>query len=226
MIIKIKEKQKYIKIYDLDMNFIGSFYTAREASGHIGAVHATIFSAMNRSIPLYNKYYIKTEGPSHIEYTKEIDAPIVIRNYTECRKCGVTLCEKNEFLTASPSCREKGIEHRFANCRQCVKKTNYCNIKYDDPILHELCKKQAVVMYNKLYPKKHKEVIRKNARRTSSMRKFLLTDNTVIGRLIESVGIQKILGRKPKKSEITPSMIDAKRKHILLTRKLKNQMYE
>lgn len=224
MIIKTKEKQKYIKIYDLDMKLIGSFYTGREASAHIGAAHGTIFGAMNSNIPLYNKYYVKTEGPSHIEHTKKVDSYTILRKYHQCRKCGITLCEKNEFLTASSSCRKKGIKHRSADCRQCIKKTNYCNIKYDDPVLNELCKKQAVVQYNKVYPKKHREAIRKNARITSMMRDFLLTDSVVISRLVESEGIKRILGRKIKKSEITPSMIDAKRKHILLTRKLKNQM--
>jgi hypothetical protein len=221
MIIKIKEKQKYIKIYDLNMKLIGSFYSGREASKYIGAVHSSIFSAMNSNIPLYNKYYIKTKGPSYIEHTKKVDSYTIIRNYDQCRKCGITLCEKNEFLTASPSCKKKGIKHRFADCRHCVKKRNICGISYDNPVLNELCKKQAVVLYNKLYPKKHREAIRENRKRTKNKSRSLLTDSIVRHDLIHSTKIQKILGRKLKKSEITPAMIDVKKKHILLTRILK-----
>jgi hypothetical protein len=221
MIIKVKEKQKYIKVYDLNMKLIESFYSAREASRYIGAVHSTIFSAMNKSYALYNKYYIKTEGLSHIEYTKEIDAPVVKGLYTECRKCGITLCEKNQFLTETGKAKEKGVKHKFGDCRQCVKKTNHCNIKYDDPVLNELCKKQAVVLYNKLYPKKHRETINRNNRNTKNKNRSLLTDSIVINDLIHSTKIQKILGRRIEKSEITPIMIDVKRKHTLLTRTLK-----
>tara|TARA_R110000868_G_scaffold96528_2_gene265648 strand:+ start:125 stop:802 length:678 start_codon:yes stop_codon:yes gene_type:complete len=223
MIIKIKEKQKYIKIYDLDMNFIGSFYTAREASRHVGAVHATIFSAMNRSIPLYNKYYIKTEGPSHIEYTKEIDAPIVIRNYTECRKCGVTLCEKNEFLTASPSCRKKGIKHRFSKCAHCTRKRNVCRVYYSNMELQELSVIQNVVIENKVYSYQNRSEINFNNNKRNLNYRNDLHDSYIIKCLQDAATVHKALGRALKKEEITPKLMDVKRKHILLTRKLRNQ---
>jgi hypothetical protein len=221
MIIKVKEKQKYIEVYDLDMKLIGKFFSSREASEYISVGHSTILQAIKHGKPIYNKYYVKTQGPPYIEYTKKVNSYTIIRNYNHCRKCGIPLCEKNEFLTASPSSRKKGIKHRFADCRYCVKKRNVCGIRYDDPVLNELCKKQAVILYNKMYSIQHKEILQdKNSKRNKKDRR-LLHDDIIIRDIIKSSKIQKILGRKIKKSEITPSMIDVKRKHILLTRKLK-----
>jgi hypothetical protein len=65
-----------------------------------------------------------------------------------------------------------------------------------------------------------------NARKTKYKRRSELTDNIVIHDLIYSHGIIRKLGRPLKKEEITPIMIDVKRKSILLTRKLKEQGYE
>jgi hypothetical protein len=71
MIIKVKEKQKYLKVYDIDMNLIGSFYTIKEAAKYINVEEKTLWSAKKRGSLLFGNYYIKTEGPVFIEHTKE-----------------------------------------------------------------------------------------------------------------------------------------------------------
>jgi hypothetical protein len=151
---------------------------------------------------------------------------IIIRKNTHCKKCNIELCEKNEFLSYGGQGMKKGCKYRHTTCKHCVKNYNSCRIKYDDPVLNELCKKQGVYLYNKLYVKKHKSTILMNARKTKYKRRSELTDNIVIHDLIYSHGIIRKLGRPLKKEEITPIMIDVKRKSILLTRKLKEQGYE
>ena len=98
--------------------------------------------------------------------------------------------------------------------------------KSDDPVLNELCKKQGEYLYNKLYAKKHLSTIRLNARITKNKRRSELTDNIIINDIISSPAIIKRLGRPLTKDEITPTMIDVKRKSILLTRTLKDKYYE
>ena len=150
----------------------------------------------------------------------------IIRKNTHCKKCNIELCEKNEFLSYGSQGQQKGFKYRHTECKQCVKKYNSCRIKYDNPVLNELCKKQGVYFYNKLYAKKHKSTIILNARVTKNKRRSELTDNIIINDIISSPGIIKRVGRPLTKNEITPTMIDVKRKSILLTRTLKDKYYE
>ena len=224
MIIKVKEKQKYLKVYDINMNLIGSFYTTKEASEYINVIEPSLWGAKNRNVPLYGKYYIKTEGPAFIEYNKEIDSYTVIRKYTECSSCGVTLCEKNEFLTASVGTRKKGIKHRFSKCSHCTKKRNVCRVYYSDIELQELSVIQNVVIENKVYSHQNRSEINFNTSKRQFNYRNDLHDSYIIKCLQEAATVRKALGRKIKKEEITPSMMLVQKKSILLTRKLKQKV--
>lgn len=150
----------------------------------------------------------------------------IIRKNTHCKKCNIELCEKNEFLSHGSHGKQKGVKYRHTTCKHCVKNYNSCRIKYHDPVLNELSKKRAEYLYNKLYNKKHVATIRLNARISKNKRRSDLTDNIIINDIISSPAIIKRVGRPLTKDEITPTMIDVKRKSILLNRTLKNKYYE
>jgi hypothetical protein len=226
MIIKVKEKQKYLKVYDIDMNLIGSFYTIKEAAKYINVEEMRLWSAKKRGSLLFGNYYIKTEGPVFIEHTKEIDSYTVIRNHTKCSKCGVVLCSKNEWLNKSKGTTKNRI--RNYKCKNCIRNNNKCLVKYDNPVLEKLSKKQYFIIHNKFYHKSFsidkKESRKKDCRNRAKQNRVILTDSIIITDLLACRTIKTALGRRIKKEEITPSMMEAKKKSILLTRKLKQKV--
>lgn len=144
----------------------------------------------------------------------------IIRNHTHCKKCNIKLCEKNEWLSWGGSGFKNGYKYRHTTCRQCVRKNTTCQVRYESTELNELCKKQAVIIYNRIYGLNNREAINKNGNKSKAIRVENLTDSIVVDRIVESHAIKKLLGRKLTREEVTPTMIDLQRKMTLTRRNL------
>jgi len=141
----------------------------------------------------------------------------VVRNHTICKKCGVSLCKKNERLYKRSY---KGVEY-FLNMGVCIschgRPSKACRFKYEDPTLEKLSLYQHQRIDKKIYHFKNIKACREKSRNRARKQSINLDDKYVIHSLlsIKDLGLTRDV--------ITPEMIKTKRKQLKIYRELKNQ---
>lgn len=141
----------------------------------------------------------------------------VVRNHAVCKKCNITLCEKNEMLYKRSY---KGVEY-FLNmgvCRSCYgRSSNFCRYQYEDPILEKLSIAQHQKIDKRVYHNKNIEVQRERLRNHATKQRTNIDDKYVIQCLL------LIKDFNLTRSNITAEMIETKRKQLKVYRELKTQ---
>jgi hypothetical protein len=140
----------------------------------------------------------------------------IIRNHTVCKKCNITLCEKNEMLYERSY---KGVKYslNMGQCKACHSKTSFCKYKYEDPILNEY----SLIEYKRVAKKLHhfRNAETYKARSREFARNAILNISDDYSRLCLLSHPYLDL----KRSDITPEMIELHRKQLIVKRKLKKQ---
>lgn len=141
----------------------------------------------------------------------------VVRNHIVCKKCNITLCEKNEMLYKRSY---KAVEY-FLNmgvCRSCYgRSSNFCRYQYEDSILEKLSIAQHQKIDKKVHQLKNVEKYRERTRNHATKQRVNIDDKYVIQCLLLIKDFN--LTRKT----ITPEMIQTKRKQLRIYRELKTQ---
>jgi len=76
----------------------------------------------------------------------------IVKNHTNCKKCGVELIEKNSRLATYD--KNSGLYFVRSSCIYCSRKAKFCIFKYEDPELEKLATKQAKMLHSKSYYKR------------------------------------------------------------------------
>jgi hypothetical protein len=131
------DKPKNIKVYDLEKNLIGEFFSYNEVVDFTGASYHAIKGAVHRRSCVSRKYYIILDG--------NINGKIS----NVCNKCGVSLCEKNSVIS-------EGVLRSKFTCKHCFRNVKYCSYQYEDHKLEMLAKFNAKKDSFKIYYNRHK----------------------------------------------------------------------
>jgi hypothetical protein len=141
----------------------------------------------------------------------------VVRNHAVCKKCNITLCEKNEMLYKRSY---KGVEY-FLNMGVCIscygRPSKACRYQYEDPVLEKLSILQHQKIDKGIYHHKNIEAQRERLRNLAAKQRVNIDDKYVIQCLLLIKDFN--LTRKT----ITPEMIETKRKQLRVYRELKTQ---
>jgi len=143
----------------------------------------------------------------------------------ECKSCGVQLSEKNESIIKSQ------INNRATRCKSCVYGTNFCLYIYPTKELEKLSIVQSRVLRNKLYRKKYPERIKCGVKKSQlkyqeKYYKKAALKNTEFRETLHDTYVRtRILQTIPDLTyeDITPELIEIKRKQLLIKREFKNQ---
>lgn len=140
----------------------------------------------------------------------------IIRNHTVCKKCNITLCEKNEMLYKRSY---KGVKYflNMGQCKACHSKTSFCKYKYEDPILNDYSLIQYKRVARKVHHFKNAEEYRVRNREFARNAIFNISDNYSRLCLLSHPYLNL------ERSDITPEMIEIHKKQLIVKRKLKNQ---
>ena len=140
---------------------------------------------------------------------------------TVCIQCNVDLCEKNEQIIAS------NVNHRSNKCKTCTYNYNSCKVFYPTQELQNLSKKRNKYFNLKIdkvrrpdvYKKSFKEAFAKNKDRyLISAKIYAETQRNELG---DNYVKQRIVAAgKLKTNEVTPQLIEIKRKQLELIRTL------
>jgi hypothetical protein len=144
---------------------------------------------------------------------------------TECKSCGVKLSEKNECIIKSK------INNRATRCMSCVYSKTYCTYQYSIPKFEELSKIQCRIIGRSLYKKRNLEKVKQSAKnsflkykdkyyKNAAFKQTYLRE-TLNNTYVRSRILQTIPGLTY--NDVTPELIEIKRKQILIKRNLKNQ---
>ena len=139
----------------------------------------------------------------------------IVRIATTCKKCGVSLCEKNEKFNQNQTYKR----YRMYICRHCYDNSSYCKTTYTDPKLDILCKKR-VKLINAYCSKR---------RRIETRKLYVNAKNAKEREELSDIYIIKVLLSDKKKLfkstfDITPELIEIKRKQISIYRALKQKI--
>jgi hypothetical protein len=226
--VELIEKNSRLSTYDKD----SGLYFVRSACNH--CARKATFCTFKYEDPQLEKIAAKQAKILHNKsYYKRILKPkkeavkIPYVEPTECKQCGVELCDKNELYIVSE------VNHKSAKCNACTHKCRSCKVIYPNKKLQELSKiknKQLNLKLNKVRnPEVYKEALKatftKNKDKYAAIQKVYankqrteLGDTYVKQRITSSFR----LGVK----EITPQLIEVKRKQLELIRTIKQIEYE
>lgn len=130
-----------------------------------------------------------------------------------CKKCGVSLCDKNKI---------KIKKHIRIVCKSCHNNTNYCTVIYNSEELNilskKICKKYNHSKAKKKYYRnnilKYKEYHKEYQKEYQKEKSKILSDYYIKRTLLIH---DKMLSSK----NITPELIELKRKQLILKRNVK-----
>jgi hypothetical protein len=135
----------------------------------------------------------------------------IVRIATTCKKCGVTLCEKNEMFNQNQTYKM----YRMYICKHCWNGVTYCRVVYKDPELKTLSQKKNILI--NAYCSKRRNIDRRKL--------YVNAKNAKEREQLSDIYIIKVLLSDKKKlfkstSEITPELIEIKRKQLKIHRML------
>jgi hypothetical protein len=135
----------------------------------------------------------------------------IVRIATICKRCGVSLSSKNEKFNQNQTYKI----YRMHVCRHCWAGVTYCRVIYKDPELKTLSQKRNILI--NAYCSKRRNIDKRKL--------YVNAKNAKEREKISDIYIIKLLLSDKKKlfkstSEITPELIEIKRKQIQLYRML------
>jgi hypothetical protein len=120
----------------------------------------------------------------------------------ECIKCGVILCDKNEYKSRTYS---SGKKAKSSICKHCRAKSSFCYYNYEDPKIEKLSLKRNKDIANQISWYKNGEAYRE---RDVLYKKKLTAD------LHDKYITKVLLGDGYSKQEITPKLIESRRAQL------------
>jgi hypothetical protein len=206
-----KKMGAQIKVYDLQDNLLYEFDTYGEAAKFLKTTQSNIVNTCHRFGVFANKYKIRSKSSSP-------DAKEIIRMKLKANNdnwCKVKYPTPELNALASKKCQEITYKIYYANNKEVIYERirEYLNRTFDARKL----KNKEYYATNKEYIRaKHSEWLKNNKQWAVSYRKQAsenLTDDYVKRTLMTTIGLKTI--------DITPEMIEIKRKQISLYRELK-----
>jgi hypothetical protein len=200
-----------VKIYDLDDNLLFESNTYREAAEFLGTTQSNVVNTCMRFGVFDNKYKIRSKSSS-LEKKELLNKQVKANNDNWCR-----IEYPTPEINALASKRGQEITYKiyYANNKEiiCERIREYLNRTFDA----RKFKNKEYYATNKEYIRaKHSEWLKNNKQWAVSYRKQAsknLTDDYVKRTLMTTIGLKTI--------DITPEMIEIKRKQISLYRELK-----
>lgn len=213
-----KTRKKYqeqmgaqVKVYDLNDNLLFEFNTYTEAAEFLGTKQSNVVNACMRFGVFQNKYKIRSKSSS-LEKKELMKRQLKANNDNWCR---VKYSTPELNALASKRCQEITWKIYYANNKEtiCERIREYLNRTFDARKL----KNKEYYTTNKEYIRaRHSEWLKNNKQWAVAYRKQAsenLTDDYVKRTLMTTIGLKTI--------DITPEMIEIKRKQISLYRELK-----
>lgn len=200
-----------VKIYDLDDNLLYEFNTYGETAKFLNTSQSNIVNTCYRFGVFANKYKIRSKSSS--PNAKEIIRMKLKANNDNWCRVKYSTPELNTL--ASKKCQEINYKIYYANNKEIIYKRTreYLNRTFDVRKL----KNKGYYATNKEYIRaRHSEWLKNNKQWAVSYRKHAsenLTNDYVKRTLMTTIGLKAI--------DITPEMIEMKRKQISLYRELK-----
>jgi hypothetical protein len=145
----------------------------------------------------------------------------------ECKQCGVKLCDKNELYIVS------AVNHKSAKCKTCTYGYKSCKVVYPTEELQILSKKNNIRLNLKIDKVRNPEVYKAALKVTLEKYKDKYTVNQKVYSKKQRTALgdvyikQRIAGNhKLNVQQITPELIEVKRKQLELIRTIKQIEYE
>ena len=213
-----KTRRKYkeqmgaqVKVYDLNDNLLFEFNTYGEAAKFLKTAQSNIVSTCQRFGVFANKYKIRSKSSSP-------DAKEIIRMKLKANNdnwCRVKYSTPELNALASKRCQEITYKIYYANNKEIIYERirEYLNRTFD---VRKLKNKEYYDTNKEYIRARHSEWLKNNKQWALSYRKRAsenLTDDYVKRTLMTTIGLKTI--------DITPEMIEIKRKQISLYRELK-----
>jgi len=200
-----------VKVYDLNDNLLYEFNTYGEAAKFLKTTQSNIVNTCYRFGVFADKYKIRSKSSSP-------DVKEIIRMKQKAKNenwCRITYATPELNELASKRCHEINYKLYYTNNREIIyqRVKDYYNRAFD---VRKLKNKEYYATNKEYIRARHSEWLKNNKEWATSYRKQAsenLTNDYVKRALMTTVGL--------KASEITPEMIDMKRKQISLYRELK-----
>jgi hypothetical protein len=220
--VKLIEKNSRLSTYDKDsgLYFVRSTcnYCARKVKycvlkyedpelEKLAAKQAKVLHCKN--------YYRKVIKPKRDAVKVPYEAPKF------CIQCNIELCEKNEQIILS------NVNNRGSKCKTCTHGYNSCKVFYPTKELQELSKinnKKLNLKLNKIrHPEMYREALKNSLAKNKD--KYLITAKFYADKQRNELGDNYVKQRivssgKLKTKEVTPRLIEIKRKQLELIRTL------
>lgn len=200
-----------VKIYDLNDNLLFESNTYGEAAEFLGTTQSNVVNTCMRFGVFGNKYKIRSKSSS-LEKKELLRKQLKSKNELWCR---INYSSKELNILASKRCQEITYKIYYANNKEviCKKIREYLNKTFN---VRKLKNKKYYATNKEYIRARHSEWLKNNKQWAVSYRKRgskNLTDDYVKRSLMTTVGLKAI--------DITPKMIEIKRKQISLYRELK-----
>ena len=200
-----------VKIYDLNDNLLFESNTYGEAAKFLGTTQSNVVNTCMRFGVFDNKYKIRSKSSS-LEKKELLRRQLKANNDNWC-KIKYSTPELNAL--ASKRCQEITYKIYYANNKEviCKKMREYLNKTFN---VRKLKNKKYYATNKEYLRARHSEWLKNNKQWAVSYRKHAsenLTNDYVKRTLMTTIGLKTI--------DITPEMIEIKRKQISLYRELK-----
>ena len=133
-----------------------------------------------------------------------------------CIKCGIFLCTKNEIFVY---CNKRKRTYRQNVCRSCKTNGLSCRLTYDDSKLEALSLSRYNAITTRFSRQRHIEKRKLYQNLKSLVERETLDNRYIIKSLLHSTKIKLFESVE----QITPEIIEVKRKQLIVQRELKKQ---
>ena len=141
-------------------------------------------------------------------YRKSCGCKRYVRKQAEnCRHCGVTICDRNEFKSRIYSNGKKG---KCSTCKYCKNKASFCLYSYEDPELEKLSVKRNGYVSNQVAWAKNGEIYKQRDKERKRESTANLDDNYIM---------KKLVSEGWSRDNITQEIIESRRKAVKAYRK-------
>jgi len=119
------EKEKHVKIYDLQNNLITEFYTYKEAAEYIGVTPATVKNSVYRDQKILKKYKVRSQGRKYVGFKNGITSgPEYCRLAKRRNKKRCQVKYEDPMLEALSIVRNRKIADHIVNYKDSVNLTD------------------------------------------------------------------------------------------------------
>jgi hypothetical protein len=226
--VKLVEKNSRLSTYDKE----SGLYFVRSTCNH--CARKAKFCVLRYEDPELEKFAAKQAKMLHDKnYYRKITKPkkdaarIPYEAPKFCIQCNIELCEKNEQIIRS------NINNRGSKCKTCTHGYNSCKLFYPSKELQELSKINNRKLNLKLNKIRHPETYKQALKTTFAKNKdkYLLRAKAYADKQRNELGDKYVKQRivssgKFKTKEVTPQLIEIKRKQLKLIRTINQIEHE